>query len=465
VFAVSLRFRLIRTVALVLLAILAVGFLLTYWHAHHKIELELGSGLGVAESTARLAVDDAARGENPREGLRRVVHAFDGNRHVRAALLDPDGREIDTSKLMTPDEEAPEWLFSLLWQPTKLVRIPLPAPLSKFGMVLIETDQRSETAEVWGDMQLSLTMLTTFTALVLGLIYWTLGRALKPFAALSEGFERVGRGDYTARVAETGPVELSKLCANFNVMADALGQSERRNIVLNEQLATVQDEERSELARDLHDEVSPLLFSIDVDATAICKLAGSNTWSDPASTHAEAIREAVGEIKSQVKSILGRLRPAVLLDLGLSNAIENLVAYWQARREDVSFTLDVPEDGWGMKLDTTIHALVREALSNALQHTSPSKIDISIKPDAAGMIVVRVADDGGGMRPPSRQGSYGLLHMRERVVAIGGSLTAGDRSDGHGVVVIAKIPDPKFRVLPEAGAHESGRILQEAVSP
>lgn len=456
----SLRLRLIRTVALVLLAILALGFLLTYWHAHNKIELELTSGLAVAESTTRLAVDDAARTADPREGLRRVVHAFDGNRHVRAALLDPGGVEIDTSKVLAPDEEAPEWLFSILAQPIKLVRMPLPASLTKYGMVLLETDQRSETAEVWGDMQLSLTMLTTFCALVLGLIYWTLGQALKPFSALSEGFERVGRGDYTARVAESGPVELARLCANFNGMADALGNSERRNRQLNEQLATVQDEERVELARDLHDEVSPLLFSIDVDATAITKLAKTDSWSDPASVHAEAIREAVGEIKSQVKSILGRLRPAVLLDLGLSNAIENLVAYWQARRPEVAFNVDVPEDGWDHKLDTTIHSLIREALSNALQHTQPTRIDISVKQNAEGTIAVVVTDDGGGLRPPSDQGSYGLLHMRERVVANGGTFTVANRPDGSGVTVTAEIPQTKPSVPPSA----PGSAQQEARS-
>lgn len=441
----SLRLRLIRTVALVLLAILALGASLTYWHAQHKIELELSSGVAVAESTARLAVDDAARAADPREGLRRVVHAFDGNRHVRAALLDPEGREIDTSEVLAPDEEAPEWLFGILTQPVKIVRIPLPGSLTKYGMVVLESDQRSETAEVWGDMQLSLTTLTSFCALVLGLIYWTLGRALKPFAALSHGFERVGKGDYTARVPETGAVELAALCANFNVMAGALGRSEERNFRLNEQLTTVQEEERTELARDLHDEVSPLLFSIDVDARAIRKTADE---ASPAVVHSDAILDAVGQIKSQVKSILGRLRPAVLLDLGLSNAIENLVAYWQARRPQINFVLDLPEESWGTPLDATIHGVVREALSNSMQHSEPTQLEISVAATDSGMIVVRVADDGGGLSKPSgEEGSFGLLHMRERIVAKGGRFVVENRSDGRGVTVTAELPLPKSSSL------------------
>lgn len=459
----SLRLRLIRTVALVLLATLALGALMTYWHAQHKIELELSSGVAVAESTARLAVDDAARAPDPREGLRRVVHAFDGNRHVRAALEDPSGHEIDTSKVLAPDEEAPEWLFGILTQPTKIVRIPLPPPLTQYGMIVLESDQRSETAEVWGDVQLSLTTLTTFCALVLGLIYWTLGRALRPFSALSKGFERVGKGDYAARVPESGPVELARLCANFNLMAGALGRSEERNVKLNEQLMTVQEEERAELARDLHDEVSPLLFSIDVDANAIRKSTSDHdVETTPVVVHAEAIRDAVGQIKKHVKSILGRLRPAVLLDLGLSNAVENVVAYWQARRPEIKFVLDLPEESWGTPLDATIHGVVREALSNAMQHSEPTELLISIAPNDRGMVVVRVADDGGGLSTPSEQGSFGLLHMRERVVANGGRFVVENRSDGRGVTVTAELPLPK--ASPSAALTGARAPSQEVIA-
>lgn len=429
---------------MVLLGTLAFGALLTYWHAQRKIDLELSSSVAVAESTAQVALEDAARANNPREGLRRVVHAFDGNRHVRAKLIGPAGQETDRStvRIPEPDDAPPRWLSGVLEQPPKVVRVALPISLTKYGTIILESDQRSETAEVWEDMQLSLTTLTTFCIIILGFIYWTLGRALEPLSALSRGFEYVGRGDYTTRVQERGPAELAHLCANFNIMADALGRSEERNIKLNEQLTTVQEEERAELARDLHDEVSPLLFSIDVDATAIRKSAESqNVTPEMAAEHAKAISQAVGEIKSQVKSILGRLRPAVLLDLGLSNAIENLVAYWEARRPHIKFELSIADETWGDKIDTAIHGIVREALSNAMQHSDPKRVEISVK-EKGGIIAVRITDDGGGLAKPSTQGSYGLLHMRERVVAKGGRFIVRNREDGLGVIVKAELPLP-----------------------
>lgn len=462
----SLRLRLIRTVALVLLATLAFGALMTYWHAHRKIELELSSGLAVAESTAKLAVDDAARSPDPREGLRRVVHAFDGNRHVRAALHSPSGSEIDTSQVLAPDEEVPAWLFSMLRQPIKIVRIPLPPELVAFGSVVLESDQRSETGEVWDIVQLTLTMLAVFCILVLVVIYWMLGHVLAPFSALSRGFAQIGKGDYAVRVSETGPAELAALCGSFNMMAGELGRSEDRNFKLNEQLTTVQEEERAELARDLHDEVSPLLFSIDVDANAIRKAAGVGELNAEAMTvHAEAIRDAVGQTKSQVKSILGRLRPAVLLDLGLSNAIENLVAYWQARRPDIEFDLDLPEESWGEPLDLAIHGLVREALSNAMQHSSPTKVSISVRATAVDTVMTRIEDDGGGLSKPTGQdGSFGLIHMRERVKAKGGHFSVQNRSDGKGVVVAAEIPIPKSSTLTDASRRELPQLSDRAIA-
>jgi two-component system sensor histidine kinase UhpB len=241
-------------------------------------------------------------------------------------------------------------------------------------------------------------------------------------------------------VAEHGPTEFSKLALGFNQMALRLGQMEQRNKELNDQLATVQDEERADLARDLHDEVSPFLFSVDVDASTIRKLAvGQN--ADQLGERAAAIREAVAHMKKHVSSILGRLRPAVPLELGLADAVESLVASWQLRNPDVTFHVDVAEGSCGQKLNTVVHGIVRESISNALKHGKPTYIDVSV--DRVGDdqdILVTVRDDGGGLKPSALTSGFGLVAMKERVASLGGTVTVQNRSDARGVEVTARLP-------------------------
>jgi two-component system sensor histidine kinase UhpB len=435
----SLSATLIRNISVVLVLTLALSVALTYWQAATKVETEVGAALTIAEKTVRKVIQEIAHDDDPRLQLVRLVRVFDGNRHVKATFVEPEPIGARVSSFVAPAEELPEWFYALMARPPEVIRINLPEALSSYGMLELESDQRGEVGEVWDDLLLKLAMLAFFCALVSSLVYFTVGRALETLPTLSAAFERLGGGDYGTRVAETGPTELAKLCTGFNEMAGRLGQMERRNQQLNEQLATVQEEERADLARDLHDEVSPFLFSVDVDASTIRAHAGAPEQQVIAS-RADAIREAVAHMKKHVKSILGRLRPAVHLELGLANAIETLVASWQLRNPDVTFNVDVTDRGCGQKLDAVIHGIVREAISNAFKHGAPTEIDVAVTRNEDDDVRVLVRDDGGGLKPLSLSSGFGLIAMRERVTALGGTVEVENRQDRAGASVDVRLP-------------------------
>ncbi|WP_083567733.1 ATP-binding protein [Hyphomicrobium sp. CS1GBMeth3] len=437
----SLSATIIRNIAIVLLLSLLLSALLTYWQAATKVETEVGAALSLAEKTVRKVVQEVAHDDDPRLALVRLVRVFDGNRHVRASLVEPEPIGARISSFSAPGEDLPEWFYNLIARPPTVIRIPLPEGIKSYGLIELEAEQRGEVGEVWDDFVRSMVTLAIFFALVSTLIYITVRRALAPLPTLSAAFERLGGGDYSVRVTESGPTELAKLCTGFNEMAGRLGQLERRNRELNEQLATVQEEERADLARDLHDEVSPFLFAVDVDATSIRQMA-DGTALEPAvvATRADAIREAVAHMKKHVKSILGRLRPAVHLELGLANAIETLVASWQLRNPDVSFDVDVTDRSCGQKLDAVIHGIVREAISNAFKHGNPTEIDVAVTRDEDDDVRVVVRDDGGGLEPASLSSGFGLVAMRERVTALGGTVDITNRDDKAGVSVDVRLP-------------------------
>ncbi|WP_295556979.1 ATP-binding protein [uncultured Hyphomicrobium sp.] len=436
----SLSATIIRNISIVLVLSLVLSGLITYWQAANKVETEVSAALSIAERTVRKVVQEIAHDDDPRMQLVRLVRVFDGNRHVKATFVEPEPIGARISSFVAPAEELPEWFYSLIARPPEVIRIPLPEGLTTYGMIELEAEQRGEVGEVWDDFLLKLAILFGFCALVSILIYITLRRALEPLPKLSAAFEQLGGGDYGVRVAEGGPTELAKLCAGFNEMAGRLGHMERRNQQLNDQLATVQEEERADLARDLHDEVSPFLFAVDVDASSIRQMVENDqTAPDALTARVESIRDAVTHMKKHVKSILGRLRPAVHLELGLANAIETLVASWQLRNPDVAFNVDVTDRSYGQKLDAVIHGIVREAISNALKHGAPTEIDVAVH-DAKENVSVLVRDDGGGLKPASLSSGFGLIAMRERVTALGGTVEVGNRDDRAGVIVDVRLP-------------------------
>ena len=199
-----------------------------------------------------------------------------------------------------------------------------------------------------------------------------------------------------------------------------------QNRRLNERLLTLQAEERADLARDLHDEIGPLLFAVDMTAATIERLAGTDRNVD-IPVHARSIHETVGRIQRRVRAILGRLRP--LQTIGLKTAIDRLVTFWRSRRPDVAFTVmvSVQDDRIDDDMRETIYRVIQEGMSNAIRHGAPTRVQIAIAHDGDEAIRVEVADDGVGMpadgkleREPTQ---FGLMGMRERVMAMAGSLS------------------------------------------
>jgi two-component system sensor histidine kinase UhpB len=455
---VTLRLRLIVSIGVALLASLALGAALTFWHAGHKVQTEVQAAIAVGAHVARSAVDDSEQqGTNRRDRVTKLIGEFDGDRHVRAYLLDRDNLVLLASTPEPPTDPAPAWFQKLLAGEPRRVQVSLPAEFGNYGGVVLATDPSNELAEAWDDTGLALAVLATFCTLVLGVVYWTLTRGLRPLQDLSVAFARVGRGDYGAGVRESGPVELARIGREFNQMVEHLSAMRRQNSRLSEQLRNVQEEERAGLARELHDEIGPFLFAVGLDVSSIHQIAKTDRSLQLAlAPRLEAIRDAVAHMQKHLKVILGRLRPIALFDLGLPHAIDNIVDFWRARYPNVTFDVRVCRETLGERLEEVVYQIVRESLSNALRHGHPSRIEIEIESAADGTIAIGVTDDGGGM-PADAAIGFGITGMQERAALLGGTLSVCDRADAKGVVVSARLP-------PDRPAEDDPAKSRETVS-
>jgi two-component system, NarL family, sensor histidine kinase UhpB len=434
----SLRFRLISLVCLVLLISLALGGAIAYSNASRSVRTEMRAALLVGRQTIETAIERLQNARDPTRDIDDVVASFTGNRHLRVRL----SGEVAAFAAPASEKAAlggvPGWFVRIIGVAPERTQIPVTVGAHDYGTIVIETDPDNETREVWNEFADSLVTPAVFCGLTILLIYILIGRTLRPLDRLAAALEEIGDGRYRTRISGRLAPELARLRDSFNRMAARLAEADAENRRLNEQLLTLQEQERSELARDLHDEVSPYLFAIGADAATAARLLKESRAGE-ARENVQLIADAVRHMQRQVGRMLGQLRPIGLTEFGLREAIENTVAFWRRRRPEIRYDTAIsPQcENLGDLLGTTICRVVQEALSNAVRHAGPHLVAISVerKEDE---ISVAITDDGPGLAEPGRLG-YGLVGIKERVSAIGGRLTFSNDA-GEGFSVMAVLP-------------------------
>jgi two-component system sensor histidine kinase UhpB len=443
----TLRARLILSVALALLLSLALGGALTWGNARHSVATEMNAALVVARHTIASGIASADGSPDWRRDLDRLVASFAGNRHLRVSLAG-DGIVARPSVETPPLGRVPRWFERAIGVRSEAAQIPVVIGGQNRGTILVETVPHNEILEVWDQSGDALIAMAAFSAVTMALIFLFVGRALRPLGRLNAALGAVGRGDYGTRLEGRLPPELSRLRDSFNRMSGELSRVTEQNRRLTGELLTLQEQERGDIARDLHDEVGPFLFAINVDTANIAGAVEARRI-DEVPRHLRSIGEAVVHLQRQVRDMLGRLRPIGLEEFGLAAAIGNLVDFWRRRHPQIQYDVAVADTlgGFGEATDRVIYRIVQEGISNAVRHGRPRHIAVSIAaradaPGYPGAIVVRVEDDGGGIDAGIDTGTgpgYGLLGMSERVKALGGRLTIDSRN-GEGLTVTALLP-------------------------
>jgi two-component system sensor histidine kinase UhpB len=424
----SLRGRVIALVALMLLVSVSIYVVIAWAGARSDLDAELSAARTGGLQTVRSAFEDLPRSDHAARDLRQLVETFDGNRHVTAVVLDRFGRSRLVSKAAMPRKAAPSWFAASLRPDLKPVRVAVPDGSS--DVLSLRPEPTSDIAVLWSTAVKAAGVFAVAAGLGLALIYWMIGRALAPLGELSRGLGAIGASGYRERVREEGPPELHSLQRGFNAMAERLAEIDGRNKALEAQLLTIQDEERAEIANDLHDEIGPHLFAVALDADMIGRsLSTGETGLIP--DQVRSIQGAVSYMQRQVRDLIARLRPTRVAELGLEAAISDLVGFWQTRQPDVEFVSEL--DGADIYvpelLRDVIYRVVQESVANALRHAETKRLSIVVVRESEG-IAVRVANRGDLKKTTPEHPGLGLASMRERVHAAGGILHIDRASQG-----------------------------------
>lgn len=441
----SLRTRLNLLFALVLVLGLAANIGRLVLEAGPRIQAEDDSVIRLAREFVDASVADLKGSSEPEAKLAGIVDGLQKLRHISVTFAGDGAPEnsVPADEAATRFDAPPEWFVAMVRpEPTRL-RIPIALEGKSYGTLSIASHPTDEIAEIWDSIVTQIQFGSAIAAALLILTMLVVSRALAPIQSLADAMADLETGRYDTRVVPTGSAEIAAICAKLNHLAATLEDAVADKQRLAERVVSLQDVERKEIARELHDEFGPYLFALRAHATALMRMADAST-PDIAGLrkHGAAMLEQVNALQQFNRRVLDRLRPAGLSELGLAEALAALVRFWRGAHPEVTVDTDISDalGPVGETAELTIYRVVQEALTNAFRHSGATQVDVTIEPVAgvgrAAAARVRVRDDGKGLRPDHKLG-LGLTGMRERVMALGGSMTV---TSAGGVIVEALIP-------------------------
>lgn len=231
-------------------------------------------------------------------------------------------------------------------------------------------------------------------------------------------------------------VGVSRDITDFVQAQAEVARSQQQLRRLSAQLQQAQEDERQRLARELHDELGQVLTGVRIELAWLEKRLPEEQVG--LITHLEQAQALANSALATVRRVATALRPQILDDLGLQAAIDWLLqeicgrAGIEAHLEFRVTRRLAPE------LSTTVYRACQEALTNIVRHSGARRAEVRIYLENE-MLVTEVQDDGLGLQSP-REGSLGLVGIRERVQLHGGSLDLLAPAGGEGTLLVFHLP-------------------------
>jgi signal transduction histidine kinase len=291
-------------------------------------------------------------------------------------------------------------------------------------------------------------------ALLLSALAFHFNRTVeRPMNALAVTARSVALGNLDVRATVEGPLEVATVALELNAMLDARARADAEARALSSSLEEsraqlqrlaagllmAREEERTTIAREIHDELGQTLTALKMDAGWIRRrLADDLPAIDGKLTGMVALIDAA---VVTVRRIATDLRPGILDDFGLAAALE-----WQAqefeRRTGIRCVLRATVDQGTVDplVSTAVFRIFQESLTNVARHSQASRVAVTLEHRRTDL-VLEVQDDGIGIadRDASHVRSIGLAGMRERAQLVGGGFSISG-APGAGTTVLVQIP-------------------------
>jgi two-component system sensor histidine kinase UhpB len=449
----SLKARLGVLIGVVLVATLLSNLAIQLLHAGPRVRAEAGSNLRLMREFVLATIANLPDNEDPDPALRRLYASLGKLRHADVEILAAnEAAPTDwLEKIRQSNRDVPEWFVKLVGASPRVLTIPVIVGGRAYSNIVVISNPFDELEEIWSDMMwlaaISLAVMLVFLTIVL----LFLRQSLAPFDALKSGLAQLETGKSGVRLPLSGASEFRSIAAALNSLGATLDRIKQENRELVDKLIQVQEGERKEIARDLHDEAGPCLFSIRATSAALQELVSHPSPDIGRLRQMSAtIDKASESLQALFRDLLGRLRPKGLEELGLEPALKALFASWALTHPEVDLRLVVRHDLSSLDEETALAAyrVVQEGVTNIFRHSGANRGAVTLEfgleassheqDGDAPQLKVTIEDNGVGISERFAPG-MGLLGMNERVRALGGEQRIESPESG-GARIIVSLP-------------------------
>jgi len=415
----SLRTRLLLPLGLVFVAALVAGGVSLRIFATAQLVEETEPTARSARAVAA-ALNGALRtSSNPQTTLEAFVESLGASEAIRFRRLGTD-LDVNAPEVQTPLGTVPDWFVRLITTPEFKAAFPVMIGGKQVGDIVFAPDMSADVYEKWiGFLAIACSGITLML-LTWAIAHFAARSASRPLQSLGDGLTRMRSGDYEQPIAPAGPPEIRNSAQEANELARTLNRLSQDNRSLLRRIVSLQDDERQDMARELHDELGPLLFGIRANTVALLESIPSGQAK--LRRAAESIVQSVETLQQANRRILDRLRPLYIQELGLERSIQTLLQNVKAQAPDLKVTsqIDTTLNEVDGLLSQTIYRVIQEAVTNVLRHARANAMHVAADINDR-EVIVEISDDGIGF-PADRMFGRGLTGMLERVRALSGTL-------------------------------------------
>jgi signal transduction histidine kinase len=321
---------------------------------------------------------------------------------------------------------------------------PVSTRAANAGSILATPNPDAAIALAWQHIRDNIHLALLMAVAIALLASLAIAHTLAPAQQIVAALQRMARGQYRTSLPRFRSMELAMIGQAVGDLGDRLAQSMEERAALTRRLLEIRSDERRALARELHDEFGQNLTAILAFASTIEATSAREKDKGEVAQDARMISQATHRIMACLRDTLNRLRHPPAEELGLEACLVDLVDSWRSRNAtQPTIQLDLKGDLAGVRgaVAATAYRVAQECLTNSLRHSSARVIVLRIerRTGAENALLVHVEDDGGGdAAKVARSSGFGLTGIRERVTALGGSLSIADAN--RGVSVAATIP-------------------------